>query len=579
MTSNTNDQQPATSNQEDIPAGFWQREASHNPRPLTPLGKSLFLEGVNQAFPKVFADFGLLIETLEFREIRGYVYTRPKPFGVGDRNGGKLPPKLLLWLVLRLHPAFRRRLATCKAALRGRLDRTLTERWYNESRPQLIADIARLRAVDLTALTDEDLAANLMELRRWLFDAFDTHFYLSGANGFPLGRLLFFCRDQLRYDDMQTIALMSGLSGASSAPAIALAALADRLRGDDVLRPALLDAKPADVATIIDLHGGEAATAFRAYLDAYGCRALRYELVDPTLGEQPEIVGQLLRDQLRRPADMLAGQRALARGREEAKAAALAALSSDTLRARFLELLADAERAYPVREDNEFYTVSVPLALCRFAAVEAARRLVASDSIAAHDDVFFLTWDEALNALRVPSAAFAELVEERRAAFATAERFDAPATYGDEPPRPPLDVMPSEAREATEISMYLQDRVFEAEQSNSRTEAGATEIRGRAAAKGTRTGTARVIMGEHEFDKLQPDDVLVCPITSPVWSILFAKVSALVTDTGGILSHPAIIAREYGIPAVVATGNATQLIRDGQQVRVDGDAGIVRILT
>ena len=204
---------------------------------------------MNQAFPKVFADFGLLIETLEFREIRGYVYTRPKPFGVGDRNGGKLPPKLLLWLVLRLHPAFRRRLATCKAALRGRLDRTLTERWYNEWRPRLISDISRLRAVDLSALTDEDLAANLMELRRWLFDAFDTHFYLSGANGFPLGRLLFFCRDQLRYDDMQTIALMSGLSGASSAPAIALAALADRLRGDDVLQPALLDAKPADVAT------------------------------------------------------------------------------------------------------------------------------------------------------------------------------------------------------------------------------------------------------------------------------------------------------------------------------------------
>jgi pyruvate,water dikinase len=64
-----------------------------------------------------------------------------------------------------------------------------------------------------------------------------------------------------------------------------------------------------------------------------------------------------------------------------------------------------------------------------------------------------------------------------------------------------------------------------------------------------------------------------------VWSILFAKVGALVTDTGGILSHPAIIAREYGIPAVVATGNATELIRDGQQVLVDGDAGIVRLLT
>ncbi len=507
------------------------------------------------------------------------MYTRAKPFGAGDGGGGKLPPKPLLWLGLRLHPAFRRRIATCKAALRGRLDRTLTERWYNESRPQLIADIARLRAIDLSALTDDALVTHLLALRRWVFAAFDIHFYLSGANGFPLGRLLFFCRDHLDYDDMQTIALMSGLSGASSAPAIALAELADRLRGDEVLRSALMDAKPADVATIVDRRGGDAATAFRAYLDEYGCRALRYELVEATLGEQPEIVGRLLQDQLRRRVDMLAEQATLARGREAAKAAALASLPSETLRTQFAELLADAERAYPVREDNEFYTVSVPLALCRFAALEAARRLAASNSLAAQGDVFFLSWDEVVTALGVPSTAFVGLVEERRAVMAAADRFDAPASYGEEPARPPLDVMPLEAREATEISLYLQDRVFEAEQSNSRTAIGATEIRGRAAAKGTRTGTARVIMGEHEFDKLEPDDVLVCPITSPVWSVLFTKVSALVTDTGGILSHPAIIAREYGIPAVVATGNATQLIRDGQQVIVDGDAGIVRILT
>jgi pyruvate,water dikinase len=86
-------------------------------------------------------------------------------------------------------------------------------------------------------------------------------------------------------------------------------------------------------------------------------------------------------------------------------------------------------------------------------------------------------------------------------------------------------------------------------------------------------------MGEHEFDKLQAGDVLVCPITSPVWSVLFAKVGALVTDAGGILSHPAIIAREYGIPAVVATRNATSRLRDGQRVHVDGDAGIVRIVS
>ena len=86
-----------------------------------------------------------------------------------------------------------------------------------------------------------------------------------------------------------------------------------------------------------------------------------------------------------------------------------------------------------------------------------------------------------------------------------------------------------------------------------------------------------MVTTESEFDKLQAGDVLVCPSTSPVWSVLFPSVGALVTDTGGILSHPAIIAREYRVPAVVATGNATELLRDDQVVTVDGSAGIVQV--
>jgi phosphoenolpyruvate synthase/pyruvate phosphate dikinase len=84
-------------------------------------------------------------------------------------------------------------------------------------------------------------------------------------------------------------------------------------------------------------------------------------------------------------------------------------------------------------------------------------------------------------------------------------------------------------------------------------------------------------MDESEFHRLQSGDVLVCPITSPVWSVLFPSIGALVTDTGGVLSHPAIIAREYQVPAVVATGNATSLLRDGQLVTVDGSSGKIDI--
>lgn len=86
-------------------------------------------------------------------------------------------------------------------------------------------------------------------------------------------------------------------------------------------------------------------------------------------------------------------------------------------------------------------------------------------------------------------------------------------------------------------------------------------------------------MEEGDFHKIRPGDVMVCPTTSPVWSVLFPSIGALVTDAGGLLSHPAIIAREYRIPAVVATGNATSVLRDGEIVQVDGMVGTVDKLT
>lgn len=240
-------------------------------------------------------------------------------------------------------------------------------------------------------------------------------------------------------------------------------------------------------------------------------------------------------------------------------------------------MLEDAQRAYPIREENEFYTVSVPLALSRFAALEAAKRMSAKNALASADDVFFLTYLEVVAALRGQTPARG-VIDQRRNDFSAAEAFDPPASYGTEPPIPPLDVFPAETRTAMEVLMYATEKVFEPEQSNRRGAAGGRELKGIAAGRGSYTGPARVIMGEEQFDRLQPGDVLVCPITSPVWSILFVKVGALVTDTGGILSHPAIIAREYGIPAVVATGNATEIIPDGAKVIVNGDSGVVQIV-
>ncbi len=135
--------------------------------------------------------------------------------------------------------------------------------------------------------------------------------------------------------------------------------------------------------------------------------------------------------------------------------------------------------------------------------------------------------------------------------------------------------MPSDARLVHEAIAWFTQKVFAADAGHSE---GAVvgSLSGIAASPGQYTGPVRIISDESQFSKVQAGDVLVCPITSPVWSVLFPIVGALVTDVGGLLSHSAIIAREYRIPAVVNTGAATRILTDGQIVTVDGAAGIIR---
>ena len=102
-------------------------------------------------------------------------------------------------------------------------------------------------------------------------------------------------------------------------------------------------------------------------------------------------------------------------------------------------------------------------------------------------------------------------------------------------------------------------------------------IKGFAASPGKVTGTACVLHGPEEFDQMKPGDILVAKITTPAWTPLFALASGIVTDVGGPLSHSSIVAREYGVPAVLGTGVATDRIRSGQRITVDGDNGVVTL--
>ena len=235
----------------------------------------------------------------------------------------------------------------------------------------------------------------------------------------------------------------------------------------------------------------------------------------------------------------------------------------------FQALYERAHRAYPVREDNAFFTVSMPFAVLRYACLEIGRRLVARGLLDEVEHVFFLLDEELEPALiggtRIDTT-------ERRGQARWAKQVEAPGYFGPAPTPPPsVDWAPARTRDALRATFWYLDAVRAA----GREAPSGDAVAGIGASAGSYEGRVCVVHDESEFHKIRPGDVLVCPNTTPVWSMVFATVGAVVCDAGGALAHPAIIAREHRIPAVLATGRGTKLLRDGDRVRVDGDAGTV----
>jgi rifampicin phosphotransferase len=245
--------------------------------------------------------------------------------------------------------------------------------------------------------------------------------------------------------------------------------------------------------------------------------------------------------------------RELAARREALTAQCLAVLGDQPqLQARFQALLKVAQRYAALRE-QQARQLTVGWPLLRRCALRLGQTLQARGVIDRAEDVFFLTRAD-LDA-RTP---LQELVARRRDIWERQRRLLAPLTIG----RPPR-LLAKELLEAVEAV---------------RTTGPAPEgaIVGQPASPGRASGPVRIVHGPGDFDRFQPGEVLVARATAPAWTPLFARAVAVVTDGGTLAAHASLVAREYGIPAVVATGDATTRLDDGQVVTVDGSAGIVQ---
>jgi pyruvate,water dikinase len=550
----------------EVPAGYWRRERTHCPQPISPFFRG-GLGLVTQTFGYAFSEVGALADTLEYREIGGWVYSRMVP--PGGVEDGPPSPELL-----------RERAERALKTVRSDRFVDYIDRWP-EWRSEYVAGVTRLRDVDLASLDDQGLAVHLGEILEFSVGAWNLHFVFHCVGALMLADLAFTCRDLLGWDDARALALLAGLSTASSKPADVLAGVTSMAADRPAVRRFIEDGE-TDVSRLWDIDP-EFASRFWAYQEEFGFRSIRYEVADASMLETPSLTLRLIADQLQSGYDPTARAADVTRRREAVRADARAQLGSrsETDRARFERALERAHRWYPAREDYAPMTFSEQLALIRRVALEMGRRLAESSLIDDPDDVFFLEGEEAGAALAGRADGTAsecrDLVRRRQAERAWVESHPGPDSYGESRPLPGLDELPSEARFVTEALIWLFERSGHYVES-ARPQPPARRLTGISASSGTYTGPARVLMSEADFERLQPGDVLVCPITSPAWSVLFPNVKALVTDAGSVLSHSAIIAREFAIPAVVATANATTLLRDGQRVTVNGTNGSIEVL-
>jgi rifampicin phosphotransferase len=258
-------------------------------------------------------------------------------------------------------------------------------------------------------------------------------------------------------------------------------------------------------------------------------------------------------------ADVGQRHRELAARRQAAEAACPAALAGrPRLRRRFERLLAIAQ-TYAVVREQQTRQFSLGWPLLRHCALRLGQQLLDRGSISQTEDVFYLTRAELDAALGdQPPGSLAHAVQERRTRWQQQRRLAAPLVLGKAP--------------------ALGRRVYQGAIDVARSGASPPEgaLVGEPASPGKATGRVRVILDPADFPDFQPGEVLVARATAPAWTPLFAKAAAVVTDGGTLAAHASLVAREYGIPAVVATGDATTRLRHGQLVSVDGSAGIVQ---
>lgn len=503
-----------------------------------PLDMTAWMSALFTAIARIFAPLGLAEPRFEqaFTEEDGVVIRfsgrppvrRPTPAVL-------LAPVRLLRLIRRYNPAH----------------------WHAD--PLLAEGQARARALearDLQALSWEDLLTTVREAQalplpvvgelrsRYMPRAALAAGLLWAALGL-LGR-----RNRFGV-------LLSGVENKTLEANRALEALAARIRSDPTLADAFARYEAGALWTALEEQpsGQTFLAELRAFLDRYGHRETVSAMLvsQPTWKDAPEVVLGILKGLALAEPRPRTGRPAWEAARDELLKHTLLRLSP--LRSAFLKLLEEARYLLQIREDTHFYA-TLALPIIRRTLLELGRRLVSVGVLGSPEDVFHLKLGELEQVDRTwPPPP--QLADQLRAAVL--RRKERRATLEDTP--------------------LVDPRLFRRTELEGDMLQGDVLLSGTPGSPGAAEGPVRIIRDGSEFGKLRSGDVLVAPYTNPAWTPLFQRAAAVVVDGGGAASHAAIVAREYGVPAVMGTTEGTQKLTDGQRVMVDGNRGRVTLLS
>lgn len=458
-----------------------------------------------------------------------------------------------------------------RAYLPGFLDRF--DLIWRQRRSEIEIGWQSLRARDVSALSDDELAAMLVDARRYYRRLFEIHFEMM----YPLISNYLGFRGVCGELGIETSTVAQFLQGYETKISETDRALwqltADARSGG--LEMLFAATAPHELAAALQRdHAGRAwLSRLNDFLDVYGYRSAgTADVALPSWIEDPNpvlsTVAQFLRQQ--RPHDFHSAHATAVEERETAIDEARGRLTRREQQVFDAGLVSVQHANFPWWQDDHNYYIDLRASLpIRWVALELAERV----GTERYDDTMFLFWPELVDLAERQSGYYGlhKVVEARRQYFDhwQQRRSDMPKMLG---------AVPDAIDDPLLIEIYGLDRGY---MNAVRAEAAGVRVEtlsGLPAARGTARGRARVLRDAADLDKIHSGEILVCESTSASWTLVFGRIAGCVCDSGGALSHAAIVGREYGVPTVTACGVATSTIRDGDDILVDGTSGTVTIL-